>query len=385
MSIKLDAGQRQRLGELVMRQIDPQAPPDDAALQKMILLTIAREYGGGRQGFQERQEIALRLFHSMRGLDLLQPLMDDPQVTEIMVNSPDHIYFERSGRIERSSLAFDDSSHLTGVITNFFGRANRLIHEKQPLNDMRLPDGSRVHAALPPAAPDGPVLTIRKFTGLRPDLDSLIGCDFISREAATYLADSVSSRQTVLVCGGTGTGKTTFLNILSSCIDARERIVTIEDAAELNLQGLPNLVRLEARSPGPDGSGEISLTDLIRASLRMRPDRIIVGEVRGREAFDMLQAMNTGHPGSLCTAHANSCADLIDRLSLMILMAVSLPWDAIHALIASAIQIVVHLRRAPGGKREVSEISRLEGATLDKVRMVSLYKREIAGELIRVS
>ncbi len=378
----LDEATRLKLSERVLQQIGDQAELSDEALRRLILMTVAQEYSGSRTSFQERQAIAAALFHVMRGLDLLQPLMDDPTVTEIMVNGPNLIFYERDGRLIRSDCQFDHIRHLTGVITNFFGRANRLIHEKQPLADMRLPDGSRVHAVLPPAAPDGPVLTIRKFTGLRPDMESLVDCDFISEEAAGFLAESVRERKTLFVCGGTGTGKTTFLNILSSFIPAHERIITIEDAAELCLQNLPNLVRLEARLPGPDGSGEITLANLIRASLRMRPDRIIVGEVRGKEAFDLLQAMNTGHPGSLSTGHANSCQDMLARLSLMVLMAVQLPWDAIRSLIASALDILVHLQRTSEGKRQISEICAVINSSSGESLLQPLFIRSESGVLL---
>jgi pilus assembly protein CpaF len=380
-SPQLDEALRKRLTEQVMQQMEHPDMPDEA-LRRLILRTVASAFSGSMISFQERQALATGLYHAMRGLDLLQPLMDDPTVTEIMVNGPDAVFYERNGLLQPSDLHFDSVRHLSGVITNFFGRANRLIHEKQPLADMRLPDGSRVHAALPPAAPDGPVLTIRKFTGLRPDMPTLIEQDFLSPAAALYLKEAVLGRQTLFICGGTGTGKTTFLNILSGYIPACERVITIEDAAELSLQDLPNLVRLEARLPGPDGGGEITLASLIRASLRMRPDRIIVGEVRGAEAFDMLQAMNTGHPGSLCTGHANSCPDMLARLALMVLMAAQLPWDAIRTLIASAVHIMIHLQRVPGGRRQISQICSVDHLGEGQVRLQPVFCRTPEGVLI---
>ena len=289
----LDPEIRQKLINQILCRIGDKLNDSDDSIRRLILMTVAEEYTGSQLTFQERKEIAAQLFNATRGLDILQPLMDDPKITDIMVNGPKEIFFEKNGRIFTSDIHFNDSQHLTGVITNYFGRANRMIHEKKPLADMRLADGSRVHAALSPAAPDGPVLTIRKFTGIRPDMGALIDDGFVTAGAADYLINAVRNKQTVFICGGTGCGKTTFLNILSEYISSNERVITIEDAAELRLQGVPNLVRLEARQPGPDGEGEISLGDLIRASLRMNPDRIVVGEVRGREAFDMLQAMNT--------------------------------------------------------------------------------------------
>lgn len=378
----LDPEVRQKLINQILCKIGDKLNDSDDSIRRLILMTVAEEYAGSQLTFQERKEIAAQLFNATRGLDILQPLMDDPQITDIMVNGPKEIFFERHGRIYSSDIHFNDSQHLTGVITNYFGRANRLIHEKKPLADMRLPDGSRVHAALAPAAPDGPVLTIRKFTGIRPDMRALIEDGFITDGAADYLINAVRNKQTIFICGGTGCGKTTFLNILSEYISSDERVVTIEDAAELNLQGVPNLVRLEARQPGPDGDGEISLGDLIRASLRMNPHRIVVGEVRGREAFDMLQAMNTGHPGSLCTGHGNSCQDMLDRLSLMVLMAVQLPWEAIRGLISSALEIVVHLSRSSTGKRQISEICQVMSGCADKFLLIPRFRRSEGGDLL---
>lgn len=364
-----------------MQQLGDYPEASDHDLKKLALMTVAREYSGSGFSFSERQAIATGLFHTMRGLDLLQPLVEDMSITEIMVNGPDNIFIERAGQLHKTGLRFDDAQHLTGVITNFFGRANRMIHEKRPLADMRLPDGSRLHATLPPAAPDGPVLTIRKFTGVRPDMESLITSGFITRQAAQFLVEAVVGHKTLFICGGTGSGKTTFLNILSGYIPSAERVVTIEDAAELSLQGLANLVRLEARLPGPDGSGEITIADLIRASLRMRPDRVIVGEVRGQEAFDMLQAMNTGHPGSLCTGHANSCKDMLDRLTLMVLMAVQLPWDTIRALIASAIDLLVFLQRDSSGNRLVQEVCAVRMNGSGQIALDYLFQRDKKGVL----
>jgi pilus assembly protein CpaF len=381
MMTLLDPVVRQRLIDRVIAQVRSGGCDSDSHIRRLIVLAITEEFTGSRLTFQERQEIAVILFNALRGLDILQPLLDDPEITEIMVNGPGQIFIERNGRIEAANLCFDHAQHLSGVIANFFGRANRQIHEKEPLADMRLPDGSRAHAALPPAAPDGPVLTIRKFSGIRPDMQALIDCGFISDAAAAYLIDCVRNRESIFICGGTGTGKTTFLNILSGYIPSDERVITIEDSAELALQNLPNLVRLEARLPGPDGAGGINLADLIRAALRMRPDRIIVGEVRGGEAFDMLQAMNTGHPGSLCTGHANSCEDMLDRLALMVLMSVSLPWEAIRGLIASALSVIVHVQRASRGQRQINKISRITGCIDGIISLKTIYERKEAERL----
>jgi len=380
----LDTTIRQKLINQVLAQISEKPDLDDEAIRRLILLIVAREFSGSRLSFQDRQEIAVGLFHAMRGLDILQPMLDDPQITEIMVNGPVKIFYEKGGKVYPADLSFENTRHLSGVITNFFGRANRLINEKSPIADMRLPGGARVHAALPPIAPDGPVLTIRKFCGLKPDMPSLIKYGFITEAAANYLIEAVRARRSIFICGGTGTGKTTFLNVLSESIPPQERIVTIEDAAELMLQDIPNLVRLEARQVGPDGTGAVILSDLIRAALRMRPDRIIVGEVRGQEAFDMLQAMNTGHPGSLCTGHGNSCQDMLDRLSLMILMAVQLPWDAIRGLISAALDIIVHLCRTADGQRQVSDICLIRNKGQAQYSLQSIYQRSRKGDLCYV-
>ena len=313
--VRLDPVARIHLSDRVLSLLAHDPDPSDDRFRQAIGQAVAERYSGTRLGLAERQQYSEQLFHALRGLDLLQPLMDDPEVTEIMVNGPDQVFFERVGRLQSSDIRFDSQQHLQDVISNFFSRGNRLLNESRPIADMRLPGGARAHAVLPPIAPDGPVLSIRKFTGIRPDLDVLVHGGAISPEGATFLRSSVRARKSIFISGGTGTGKTTLLNALSGCIDPGERIITIEDAAELNLQGLENQVRLEARSMAGT-TGSVTISDLIRASLRMRPDRIIVGEVRGGEAFDMLSAMNTGHHGSLSTGHGNSCSDMLsDRKS----------------------------------------------------------------------
>lgn len=376
--VKLDAVTRRQLSDRVLALLASMPEPTDAAFRQMIGQAVAERYSGTRMNLQERQLMAEQLFHVLRGLDLLQPMMDDPAITEIMVNGPDQIFFERNGVIHESELCFDSRQHLQDVITNFFSRANRLLNESQPIADMRLPSGARAHAVLPPVAPDGPVLSIRKFTGIRPDLSVLEQKGFISPEGSALLRDAVRSRKSIFISGGTGTGKTTLLNALSGCIDPGERIITIEDAAELNLQGIPNQVRLEARAMS-GSTGSVSISDLIRAALRMRPDRIIVGEVRGSEAFDMLSAMNTGHQGSLSTGHGNSSADMLSRLAVMSLGAADLPFQAILHLIATTIDLVIHLHRSPNGFRMVSEIARISRVVGDTFELDLLYKGKEPG------
>ncbi len=370
---RLDSLARIQLSERVLALLSGDLAPTDAAFRQAIAQAVAERFSGSRLSLQERQSAAEQLFHALRGLDLLQPLMDDPSVTEIMVNGPDHVFFERGGIIHQSDMHFDSRQHLTEVIASFFSKANRLLNESNPIADMRLPGGSRAHAVLPPVAPDGPVLSIRKFTGIRPDLTVLESQGFIAPEGAELLRQAVADRKSIFVSGGTGTGKTTLLNALSGCIDPNERIITIEDAAELNLQGVPNQVRLEARSMA-GSTGSVTISDLIRAALRMRPDRIIVGEVRGKEAFDMLSAMNTGHQGSLSTGHGNSCADMLSRLAVMTLGAADLPYQAILHLIAATIDLVVHLQRLPGGFRMVAEIARINRVEGDTFVLESLYR-----------
>lgn len=348
----------------------------DIELKQLLTKLVAEYQDMSQLNLPERRMLINQLFNTMRGLDLLQPFVDDTSVTEIMVNGADAIFVERDGQIYQTSVKFDHVEHLTHVITRFFGKANRLINEQNPINGMRLADGSRIHAVLPPAAPEGPVMSIRRFTGIRPRLESLIEHQTLTEHAANTLIKLVQSKKNIFISGGTGTGKTTFLNALSAYIGKNERIVTIEDNLELDLQGIDNLVRLEARESGPDGQGAITLDQLIRSSLRLRPDRILVGEIRGNEAFEMIQAMSTGHPGSMSTGHGNNSLEMMNRISLMILMSSSLPWDAVRRLVASALDINVHLTRLPNGKRIVQEISKIIGYENQQFQIELLYSRQ---------
>ena len=338
---------------------------DDDAFRQIIAEVISTETRSMKMTLEEKRSLASGIFNSMRRLDILQPLMDDPEITEIMVNGPSHVFYEKNGCLFASRIRFRDAAALESVITNFFSRANRPLNESSPIADLRLPDGSRANAVLPPVAPDGPIFTIRKFTGVRPDIEAMIGQEFLTEQAAAYLAESVRAKKTIFLCGGTGSGKTTFLNTLSSFIPAEERVVTIEDSAELSLQGLNNLVRLEARLPGPDGQGEISIGQLIRTALRMRPNRIIIVEVRDSEAADMLHALHTGHPGSLCTGHANSCTEMLSRLATMVITGSALPYEAVIRQIEMGVDIVIHISRTAAGKRlidEIAEVGPLDGS-----------------------
>jgi pilus assembly protein CpaF len=288
------------------------------------------------------------------GLGVLEPLMADPAVSEVMVNGPDRVWIERAGRLERVDLRID-AAGIEHLIEKIVAPLGLRIDRTSPLVDARLPDGSRVHAVIPPLAVDGPCLTVRRFAGVAVPL-----ADFAPAGVAAFLRWAVTSRCNIVVAGGTGAGKTTLLNALAACIDENERIVTVEDAAELRL-GQDHVVRLEARPPNTEGVGEVRVRELVRNALRMRPDRIVVGEVRGPEALDMLQAMNTGHEGSLSTCHANSAADALRRIETMVLMGdVALPLDAVRDQAASALDLVVQVERRTDGARVVSSVAEVE-------------------------
>ncbi|MBQ5950591.1 MAG: CpaF family protein [Lachnospiraceae bacterium] len=316
---------------------------------------------GGYLPLEEKRRLRRTLMDSLRGMDVLQPYLDDDTVTEIMVNGPDNIFVERRGKIERAPVRFAGEDRLLEVIRSVVAPLDRSVNRLQPIADARLADGSRLHVVLPPAAVDAPCVTIRKFGAVPLTMEDLIRGGSLTREAAEYLKAAVRRRESIFISGGTGSGKTTFLNALSAYIPPEERVITIEDSAELSLQEMPNLVRLEARNENASGGREITIRELLRASLRMRPDRIIVGEVRGAEALDMLQAMNTGHEGSLSTGHANSPADMLSRLETMAMMGADLPVAAIRSQIASALRLLVHLARGADGGRRVMRICRVRG------------------------
>lgn len=284
---------KEQLTYCVLNAIRNESDPTDDRL-KEIIADVISSTESVKMPLAEKREMARRVFNSLRRMDVIEPLMQDPTITEIMVNGPDKIFYERGGKLYKSDIKFKDEETLKTVISCFFANRNRPLNEANPISDLRLPDGSRANAVLPPIASQTTV-TIRKFTGISHDIVTLIRQGFISEEAARFLSNCVRNKKTIFLSGGTGSGKTTFLNSLSSFIPKDERVVTIEDSAELNLQGIDNLVRMEARLPGPDGSGEVNIGMMIRASLRMRPDRIIVGEVRGSESADMMNVLNTGH------------------------------------------------------------------------------------------
>ncbi|QOT10417.1 CpaF family protein [Paenibacillus sp. JNUCC32] len=328
----------------------------------------------------EKRRLVRRVFDSFRGLDVLQPLVDDPRITEIMINSHQDIFIEQDGEVKKLPVQFESQSRLEDIIQSIVGTVNRVVNESTPIVDARLKDGSRVNIVLPPIALKGPTMTIRKFPESPMTMDDLVGRGALTEEAAEQLRILVKGKYNIFIGGGTGSGKTTFLNALSQYIPPDERVITIEDSAELKIVTVPNLVSLETRNANTEGRGEIAMRDLIRSSLRMRPNRIVVGEVRGSEALDMLQAMNTGHDGSLSTGHANSTQDMISRLETMVLSGADLPISVVRQQISSAIDIFVHLSRLRDRSRRVTEISEVIGMSDGEVVLNPLYRFRETGE-----
>ncbi len=329
-------------------------------------------------GLSLKERLALKeeLYAGVRRLDVLQELMDDPAVTEIMVNGHEHIYVEKNGRLSLYGKSFASRERLEDVIQQIVAGCNRVINTGMPLADARLPDGTRIHAALPPVAVDGPVLTIRRFPARAMDMEDLLRMGTLDEETAAFLQQLVRCGYSLMIGGGTSAGKTTFLNALSAFIPPGERLITIEDTAELRIPGERNLVRLEAKNANLQEARSITIRDLIRAALRMRPDRIIVGEVRGEETIDLLQALNTGHDGSLSTAHANSAGDMLLRLETMALMGMAMPLEAIRRQIASGIDIFVQLGRDRNKQRRLLEIAEVTGFADGAIQLGKLYERD---------
>lgn len=329
----------------------------------------------------EREELERKLFHSMRKFDAIQELLEDDTVTEIMVNGAEHIFYEKDGRVLKAKSRFSSRQRLDDVIQQMVGNNNRMVNEASPIVDTRLPDGSRVNIVLEPISIDGSAISIRKFPKNPMRMEDLVRIGSLSDEAALALKRYVESGYNIFVSGGTGSGKTTFLNAMSQYIPEEERIITIEDSAELQLQDKPNLIRLETRNANTEGVVPITIRDLIRTALRMRPERIIVGECRGAEALDMLQAMNTGHDGSLSTGHANSCQDMLSRLETMVLMGMDLPLQAIRSQIASGIDLFVHLGRLRDKSRKVLAIAEVVGMEAGEIRLNELFRFVEEGEV----
>lgn len=335
--------------------------------------------------FKERNSLKFTVFQSIEGLGILSKIMQDPDITEIMINGYDNIFIEKAGKLMKLEEHFQDNEDLIRIVQKFVRELDKTIDESSPIVDARLKeDGARVNVVFPPVALDGATVTIRRFSKKPMTIEKLLEYQSITPEAADFLRNLVISRHNIFVSGGTGSGKTTFLNALSNFIQPWERVITIEDSAELQIKNIPNLVRMEARKANTKEVNEITIRDLIKTSLRMRPDRIIVGEVRGEEALDMLQAMNTGHDGSLSTGHANSAHAMISRLETMVLTgSADLPLEAIRQQIASAVDYIIHLSRLPDFSRKCMEISEVVGYENGKVILNPIYKFEKEKSLVR--
>lgn len=367
------AEQWKMIREELLEDMDMSREISDEELKENICRGISRYSRQHLMSLECREDYERHIFNSFRKLDVIQDLLDDEEITEIMINGPKHIFYEKNGSIypwEGSGLT---ENKLSDVIQQIVGTANRTVNEAQPIVDARLPDGSRVNVVLSPVSVDGSAVSIRKFSKDPMTLERLISLGSISREAADFLILMVRAGYNIFVSGGTGSGKTTFLNALSEHIPRNQRVVTIEDSAELQMKSIPNLVRLETRTGNGSGSTDITIRDLIKTALRMRPDRIIVGEVRGAEALDMLQSFNTGHDGSLSTGHANSSEDMLSRLETMVLMAMDLPMEAIRRQVASGIDILVHLGRMRDKSRKVLRISEVSGISDERIVLDTLY------------
>ena len=362
--------------EKVLEKIDFSRELPDVELREII----AKEMAGNREINQmtlsQRIVLEHRVFNSLRKLDILQELLEDDSITEIMVNGPNKVFYEKNGVFEKYPYHFSSEEKLQDVIQQIVGKHNRVVNLSTPIVDSRLEDGSRVNVVLSPIAIDGSAISIRKFSKHPLDMDSLVERETLSKEVAEFLKKLVIARYNLFISGGTSSGKTTFLNALSAFIPKEERIITIEDSAELQLQDIPNLVRLETRNSSVEGVLAITARELIHTALRMRPDRIIVGECRGEEALDMLQAMNTGHDGSLSTGHANSPQDMLNRLETMVLMGMDLPLAAVRQQIASGIDILIHLEKGNDKKRRVVEISEILGVQNGVIRLNKIYQYE---------
>lgn len=375
--------QQELLRNRLMEQLETAGELSDEEILNLIDDLILSENRRWFLKLDEKEELRKGLFYSVRRLDIIQELLEDPLVTEIMVNGHEQIFVEKEGKMFLWDKCFSSRERLEDVIQQIAGFCNRVANEQRPIMDARLPGGERVNVVLPPIALNGPVMTIRRFPEEPITMEQLVRWGTLTEEAAGYLRHLVRSGYSILVGGGTSTGKTTFLNALSAYIPDEERVITIEDNAELQIQGIPNLVRMEARSANIDENKEISIRDLIRTALRMRPSRIIVGEVRSAEAADFLTCLNTGHSGSLGSAHANSVRDMIARLEMMVLMGLQIPIPAIRRQIASGVEILVHLGRTPEGKRQLQEIAEITGMEEEEILISTIFSRDKEGELVK--
>ena len=370
-----------RLKEQILERIDLSREVPDEEIQDLIDQVILACKSERHIPLDERCRLRKELFHALRRLDVLQELLDEPDVTEIMVNGMDGIFVEKNGRLTRSEKRFRSADRIQDIVRQMTAACNRTVNESQPIVDARLENGDRLHVVLPPVAVNGPIITIRRFPKEPMTMKRLMELESISEEEASFLEKTVRAGYSILVAGGTGSGKTTFLNALSEYIPSDERVIVIEDTAELQIRSVENLVRLETRSAVMEDSREITIRDLIRASLRMRPSRIIVGEVRGAEAFELLTCLNTGHDGGICTCHANSTRDTVTRLETMVLMGMELPLQAIRRQIASGIDVIVYLGRLRDKSRRLLEITEVTGMEGEQVAFNPLFSFRETGEV----
>ena len=358
---------------IVLGRLDLSREISDEEIKELIAHTITERSFTEFIPLESKKRVTKAVYNALRKLDFIQDLLDDEDVTEIMINGPDRIFVERSGKIELLSHKFESVEKLEDMIQQIVASCNRSVNEMTPIVDARLSDGSRVNIILSPPAVEGPIVTIRRFPQFHITIDTLIENETVTEEVAEFLKQSVEEGKNIFVSGGTSSGKTTMLNVLSGFIPKELRVVCIEDSAELQITHIPNLVRMETRNANAEGCREITIRDLIRNSLRMRPDRIIVGEVRGEEALDMLQALNTGHNGSMSTGHSNSARDMLLRLEAMVLMGAELPISAIRRQISTGIDMIVHLERDRKGRRKVVEIIELTGMDGEEIQTKTIY------------
>ena len=375
----------QSLRMLLMEKLDLARELTDEEILEEIDTLILERMRDSCLSLKEKVQLRQELFHSVRKLDVLQELIEDETVTEIMVNGPDAIFVERAGKLSRWEKTFTSGEKLEDVIQQIVGKCNRVVNESMPIVDARLENGARVNAVVRPVALNGPILTIRRFPDTPITMEKLIALGSLPAECAEFLKTLVRARYSMVIGGGTGSGKTTFLGALSNFIPSDERLITIEDNAELKIQGIENLVRLEAKMANTEGATSVTIRDLIKTALRMRPDRIVVGEVRGGEAVDMLQALNTGHEGSLSTAHANSAEDMLSRLETMTLMGVDLPLEAIRRQIASGVDILIHLGRMRDKSRKLLGVTEVCGFENGEIRIRPLYQWQEGEGLVKTA
>lgn len=378
---------KNEMKQRILAEIDMSQEIDDMEVRRLVDQCIMEYKGTTELTLSARIKLRKELFNTVRRMDVLSEFLEDESVTEIMINGYDNIFIERSGRVYKVDQTFENEERLASIIQQIVAGCNRIVNEAVPIVDARLADGSRVNVVLPPISLNGPTMTIRKFPKEKMTMERLIEVGALSEDAAEFLERLVKARYNIFVSGGTGAGKTTFLNALSDYIPQQERVITIEDSAELQLKNVVNLVRLESRNSNVEGTNAVTIRELIKSSLRMRPDRVIVGEVRDAAAIDMLAAMNTGHDGSLSTGHANSSRDMITRLESMVLMGMELPLEAVRRQIASAVDVVIHLGRLRDGSRKVLEIAEVTGMREGQVELHTIYEFEemAAGEVQEVT